>query len=360
MGAEKDAVQIAFERTVASLEAETPTPTTIPAPEPTPTPQNNNEPPATPTEVVTEPTTPAPTPDSGVQIKKIEAPTEPTTPIFDWKAEFKKESGIDFEEAQKIIKAPKEEYTELAKRINAAEKAGKTKEFLRIQSTDWDSEPEERIVKSALKKEYGLSDEDIDQLFQSRYKLDEGEFSPSEVATAKILLKADAAKHRQSLKAEQIAAYEGFKPAEQTAEEKEAQRQNEIERDRLKAEAFDIHSKFNELEVALPDKGVAVTFPITPEQKEQMKPYLDNPAHIFDQFYTKEGKWNNQKWVKFVANMVTQEQALPAMLSKYANSVLDEDVKQRKNFTLDKSGNPVSSAAPASSEDELKKYFAVH
>ena len=54
MGAEKDAVQIAFERTVASLEADTPTPPTIPAPEPTPTPRNSNEPPATPTVVVTE------------------------------------------------------------------------------------------------------------------------------------------------------------------------------------------------------------------------------------------------------------------------------------------------------------------
>lgn len=354
-----DAIETAFLRTAeAQIASETPA---TPAIEPTvvtPTPAAQEATPTpTPTPTPTEVVSPTPI-DSGVNIRKIETPEPTAAPTFDWKAEFKKEAGIDWEEAQKVIKAPKQEFTELAKRLNEAEKLGKTKEFLQMQSTDWDTEPEERIVKASLKKEYGLGDEDINQLFESRYKLNEEEFSPSEVATAKILLKADAAKFRQVLKSEQVAAFEGYKSPEPTAEQKEQQRLADIETQRIKAEAFELHGKLNELEVVLPDKGVAVTFPITTEQKEQMKPYLQDPQLIFNQFYSKEGKWDNQKWVRFVADMVTREQALPAMLSKYANSVLDEDVKQRKNFTLDKDGKQIPAATPEV-DAELKKYFAV-
>lgn len=343
-----DAIQAAFERTVAGMEAENPAPTApivetpiLEAPIVAPIAE------VTPTEVV----------ETGAQVKKIEAAPEAPT-VYDWKAEYEKATGRKFEEDEKVLKAPKEEFTELAKRLNIAEKAGKTKEFLKSQSTDWDSESEERIVKAAMKKEYGLGDEDINQLFASKYKTDEENNTEQEIAIAKILLKADAAKQRQILKSEQVAAFEGFKPQEQTAEQKENERLSIIERERVKAEVFDYHSKLNELEVALPDKGVAVTFPITQEQKKEMIPYLENPNHVFSKFYTKEGKWDSQKWVKFVANVVTQETAIPAMLSKYGNSVLDEDVKQRKNFTLDKTGNPVP-AEVAKAEDELKKYFAV-
>lgn len=292
-------------------------------------------PPATPS-ADTLPATPPPTTPPATP-----TPTKSFEEYIAEKTEGKFKAWEDIDAVIKKASEPKEPEFQNEWLKNAYEytekKGGDLKEFLKIQTTDWDKVEATQLVKDQLAKENPKLDaEKLEKLFNHTYKLSE-DADPSEQEIGKIKITSEAEKIREKLKAEQIQNLEpkGFKErqeAEQKAKD-EAKRIADLkaENQRVweKAVAETIKDpKITHVVKTEDGREVAVEHVLDETETKQMREILNNPNTIFNNYKTEDG---NVDMVRFKRDMFMLKN-MDKMLARAAeNGIADFIKKDLKN-----------------------------
>lgn len=162
-------------------------------------------------EKASETPSPADKPEVATQPQKAEEPQKVQT----WQEVLKsqqpdtvlKELGYD-EKAVEFIKDLKELDPKMLAFLNHWKTNGNVTDYLKELSTDYLKMPAEQVMRNYLKTEYPkASDAQLDILYKNKiveqYKIDPEKYSDDEVEEGRLLLEAEADKHRDSFVAKQ-------------------------------------------------------------------------------------------------------------------------------------------------------------
>lgn len=294
--------------------------------------------------------------------EQVETPSEqPTetpavvteTPTKTWKDEFFENTGLQFsdEVVTKLKSEPKtyEFKSELAKRLEEIVPKGiSEKDFLKIQSVDWDEVTPESGMKSILAEQHkDLTKDEIEILFNRKYKipkpLDPDTHTEDEVAerdydikAAQIQLKSKWAQYREQKKAEQIKFGEPKQPSKEDLDA-EAKRQELANKNyKNTIDAFEKSDAIT-MEVKDGEEVRKLTYKLNADEKAKAKYILERPHERFlELFFDKDGNINSNDFVETVYSIVGGKKLREALARDYAGELMGLDVMQRKNIDFTK------------------------
>ena len=252
------------------------------------------------------------------------AATTPEVKTTTFEEQFKEKFGKTYEEHLaefEEVKKPKPitfKSKKLEKRYDWVEvKGGSEEEFDAIHNTDWDKTADDVVLIANLKKENpSLTNEELTDLLNYKYKTDADKYDEQEVRIANLLKKTEAAKIREGFKATQA---EAQNPAvfQEQENKKEQARQSQENWEKTVNTAL---SSFKEITDNIKTAtGLEVGFKYVPDEKETaaLKELMYHPNTVFKSYLNKEGKVEDmnrfitdmavlKNWKKITQNLVAQ------------------------------------------------------
>ena len=215
----------------------------------------------------------------------------------EYENELKQETALKaVEEAKKTFKPTfKSKFTEGL--VDWEEKGGTREEYLKIHSTDWTKVSHDDLLKLNLKKQYeGLSDEDLDALYQDTYRTDEEkypELTEQQIKIANIKKQTDAEKLRKEFISQQSAATAPASVIEAEKQKADAERKAAEVQAKWEVDVSKSIKDFSALDgKTKTTTGLEVEYKYEPtkEQKSELQAVLKDPNSIFDKYLNKDGK----------------------------------------------------------------------
>lgn len=211
-------------------------------------------------------------------------------------------------------------------------------DWFRYQSINASEMDDVTAVRLQLQTDYpNLSNEEVDLLINSKYKIDEDLYSDDEVKLAKLQLKIDADKAKKEI--DRLRESYKLPILQQNAQE-------EIESpitaewiSLMEAEADNIKELTFELG---PDKEF--DFALTPEYRQQMKQKNARLDEFFDQYVDTKGNWNYE--------LLHAHRALIDNIDEIAKSLYNQGLSDGRRNLVEKAANvDVSGPNPTESNN---------
>lgn len=189
---------------------------------------------------------------------------------------------------------------EIAKFIEFKEKTkGKSfNEFALYQSIDTSEMDNMSAVRLEMQMEYpDLNGQDIQELIDSKYKLDEDEYDESEVKRAKIMLKADGSKAKkklETLRQDFLIPKQEETQATSPQQQTESQEEESVFDDAWKSDMRKTVDGLNALQFKVEGSDDPFNVSISNEMKQQVKSLNESPENFFDRYIDQNDNWNHK------------------------------------------------------------------
>lgn len=269
---------------------------------------------------------------------------------------------------EKIVDKPIEYASEVAKALDDFKrKGGNEKEFLRVQSTNWDEVSAESIIKEQLKAKYPKATQhQIDLQFKKKYDFKEGLSEEEltndikdEVELARLSLESDADEIRATRKAEQIKILD-IQPAQPTAAEIEEERKSLEYKNAWDAKAPITVGNFKELKFSIPYKDEAgnektydLTHDVEAEYKESLIDFVKNPKEIFSLFTDENGLLKQEDLFEAAYYAKNKQKIVAGIANKFAGEVKEAFIKENLKNTNFRTAGSRTNATDVAADDKV-------
>jgi hypothetical protein len=262
--------------------------------------------------------------------------------------------GLDFDsidQLAEILNAPKQS-ADIDERVKAiadfvAETGRDPQDWFTYQSLNPSEMDDLAAVKLQMAVEYpNLSNEEVDLLLGSKYKIDEDLFSDEEIKLSKLQLKIDAQKSRSEI--ERIRdSYKAPVREQQSSPQEEIQ--SPITKDWIKTMSDEVDS-LEALTFELGDSEF--NFGIKPEYRNQLKQKNAKLDEFFDQYVAENGSWNFE--------MLNAHRAVIDNIDEIAKAIYSQGLSDGQRKLVEKTANvDVSGPAPTGNQNTNSVYEQV-
>lgn len=262
--------------------------------------------------------------------------------------------GLDFDsidQLAEILNAPKQS-ADIDERVKAiadfvAETGRDPQDWFTYQSLNPSEMDDLAAVKLQMAVEYpNLSNEEVDLLLGSKYKIDEDLFSDEEIKLSKLQLKIDAQKSRSEI--ERIRdSYKAPVREQQSSPQEEIQ--SPITKDWIKTMSDEVDS-LEALTFELGDSEF--NFGIKPEYRNQLKQKNAKLDEFFDQYVAEDGSWNFE--------MLNAHRAVIDNIDEIAKAIYSQGLSDGQRKLVEKTANvDVSGPAPTGNQNTNSVYEQV-
>jgi len=262
--------------------------------------------------------------------------------------------GLDFDsidQLAEILNAPKQS-ADIDERVKAiadfvAETGRDPQDWFTYQSLNPSEMGDLAAVKLQMAVEYpNLSNEEVDLLLGSKYKIDEDLFSDEEIKLSKLQLKIDAQKSRSEI--ERIRdSYKAPVREQQSSPQEEIQ--SPITKDWIKTMSDEVDS-LEALTFELGDSEF--NFGIKPEYRNQLKQKNAKLDEFFDQYVAEDGSWNFE--------MLNAHRAVIDNIDEIAKAIYSQGLSDGQRKLVEKTANvDVSGPAPTGNQNTNSVYEQV-
>ena len=262
--------------------------------------------------------------------------------------------GLDFDsidQLAEILNAPKQS-ADIDERVKAiadfvAETGRDPQDWFTYQSLNPSEMGDLAAVKLQMAVEYpNLSNEEVDLLLGSKYKIDEDLFSDEEIKLSKLQLKIDAQKSRSEI--ERIRdSYKAPVREQQSSPQEEIQ--SPITKDWIKTMSDEVDS-LEALTFELGDSEF--NFGIKPEYRNQLKQKNAKLDEFFDQYVAEDGSWNFE--------MLNAHRAVIDNIDEIAKAIYSQGLSDGQRKLVEKTANvDVSGPKPTGNQNTNSVYEQV-
>jgi hypothetical protein len=250
-----------------------------------------------------------------------------------------------------LLNAPKQS-ADIDERVKAiadfvAETGRDPQDWFTYQSLNPSEMDDLAAVKLQMAVEYpNLSNEEVDLLLGSKYKIDEDLFSDEEIKLSKLQLKIDAQKSRSEI--ERIRdSYKAPVREQQSSPQEEIQ--SPITKDWIKTMSDEVDS-LEALTFELGDSEF--NFGIRPEYRNQLKQKNAKLDEFFDQYVAEDGSWNFE--------MLNAHRAVIDNIDEIAKAIYSQGLSDGQRKLVEKTANvDVSGPAPTGNQNTNSVYEQV-
>lgn len=262
--------------------------------------------------------------------------------------------GLDLDtidQLSELLNAPKQA-ADIDERVKAiadfvAETGRDPQDWFTYQSLNPSEMDDLAAVKLQMAVEYpNLSNEEIDMLMGSKYKIDEDLYSDDEIKLSKLQLKIDAQKSRSDI--ERIRdSYKAPVREQQSSPQEEIQ--SPITKEWIKTMSDEVDS----LEALTFELGdTEFNFGIKPEYRNQLKQKNAKLDEFFDQYVAEDGSWNFE--------MLNAHRAVLDNIDEIAKAIYSQGLSDGQRKLVEKTANvDVSGPAPTGNNNTNSVYEQV-
>jgi hypothetical protein len=255
------------------------------------------------------------------------------------------------DQLSELLNAPKQT-ADIDERVKAiadfvAETGRDPQDWFTYQSLNPSEMDDLAAVKLQMAVEYpNLSNEEIDMLMGSKYKIDEDLYSDDEIKLSKLQLKIDAQKSRSEI--ERIRdSYKAPVREQQSAPQEEIQ--SPITKEWIKTMSDEVDS-LEALTFELGDSEF--NFGIRPEYRNQLKQKNTKLDEFFDQYVAEDGSWNFE--------MLNAHRAVIDNIDEIAKAIYSQGLSDGQRKLVEKTANvDVSGPAPTGNTNTNSVYEQV-
>lgn len=255
------------------------------------------------------------------------------------------------DQLSEILNAPKQT-ADIDERVKAiadfvAETGRDPQDWFTYQSLNPSEMDDLAAVKLQMAVEYpNLSNEEIDMLMGSKYKIDEDLYSDDEIKLSKLQLKIDAQKSRSDI--ERIRdSYKAPVREQQSSQQEEVQ--SPITKEWIKTMSDEVDS-LEALTFELGDSEF--NFGIKPEYRNQLKQKNAKLDEFFDQYVDQNGSWNFE--------MLNAHRALIDNIDEIAKSIYNQGLSDGQRKLVEKTANvDISGPKPTGNSNTNSVYEQV-
>jgi uncharacterized protein (DUF2164 family) len=228
-----------------------------------------------------------------------------------------------------ILNAPKQT-ADIDERVKAiadfvSETGRDPQDWFTYQSLNPSEMDDLAAVKLQMAVEYpNLSNEEVDMLVGSKYKIDEDLYSDDEIKLSKLQLKIDAQKSRTDI--ERIR--DSYKAPVKAQETQQQEVQSPITKEWIKTMSDEVDS----LEALTFELGdTEFNFGIKPEYRNQLKQKNSKLDEFFDQYVDQSGNWNFE--------MLNAHRAVLDNIDEIAKSIYNQGLSDGQRKLVEKTAN---------------------
>lgn len=262
--------------------------------------------------------------------------------------------GLDLDtidQLSELLNAPKQA-ADIDERVKAiadfvAETGRDPQDWFTYQSLNPSEMDDLAAVKLQMAVEYpNLSNEEIDMLMGSKYKIDEDLYSDDEIKLSKLQLKIDAQKSRSEI--ERIRdSYKAPVREQQSSPQEEIQ--SPITKEWIKTMSDEVDS----LEALTFELGdTEFNFGIKPEYRNQLKQKNAKLDEFFDQYVADDGSWNFE--------MLNAHRAVLDNIDEIAKAIYSQGLSDGQRKLVEKTANvDVSGPKPTGNSNTNSVYEQV-
>lgn len=262
--------------------------------------------------------------------------------------------GLDLDtidQLSELLNAPKQA-ADIDERVKAiadfvAETGRDPQDWFTYQSLNPSEMDDLAAVKLQMAVEYpNLSNEEIDMLMGSKYKIDEDLYSDDEIKLSKLQLKIDAQKSRSDI--ERIRdSYKAPVREQQSSPQEEIQ--SPITKEWIKTMSDEVDS----LEALTFELGdTEFNFGIKPEYRNQLKQKNAKLDEFFDQYVADDGSWNFE--------MLNAHRAVLDNIDEIAKAIYSQGLSDGQRKLVEKTANvDVSGPKPTGNSNTNSVYEQV-
>lgn len=255
------------------------------------------------------------------------------------------------DQLSELLNAPKQT-ADIDERVKAiadfvAETGRDPQDWFTYQSLNPSEMDDLAAVKLQMAVEYpNLSNEEIDMLMGSKYKIDEDLYSDDEIKLSKLQLKIDAQKSRSEI--ERIRdSYKAPVREQQSAPQEEIQ--SPITKEWIKTMSDEVDS-LEALTFELGDSEF--NFGIKQEYRNQLKQKNAKLDEFFDQYVAEDGSWNFE--------MLNAHRAVLDNIDEIAKAIYSQGLSDGQRKLVEKTANvDVSGPAPTGNTNTNSVYEQV-
>ena len=255
------------------------------------------------------------------------------------------------DQLSELLNAPKQT-ADIDERVKAiadfvAETGRDPQDWFTYQSLNPSEMDDLAAVKLQMAVEYpNLSNEEIDMLMGSKYKIDEDLYSDDEIKLSKLQLKIDAQKSRSEI--ERIRdSYKAPVREQQSAPQEEIQ--SPITKEWIKTMSDEVDS-LEALTFELGDSEF--NFGIKQEYRNQLKQKNAKLDEFFDQYVAEDGSWNFE--------MLNAHRAVIDNIDEIAKAIYSQGLSDGQRKLVEKTANvDVSGPAPTGNTNTNSVYEQV-
>ena len=255
------------------------------------------------------------------------------------------------DQLSELLNAPKQA-ADIDERVKAiadfvAETGRDPQDWFTYQSLNPSEMDDLAAVKLQMAVEYpNLSNEEIDMLMGSKYKIDEDLYSDDEIKLSKLQLKIDAQKSRSDI--ERIRdSYKAPVREQQSSPQEEIQ--SPITKEWIKTMSDEVDS----LEALTFELGdTEFNFGIKPEYRNQLKQKNAKLDEFFDQYVAEDGSWNFE--------MLNAHRAVLDNIDEIAKAIYSQGLSDGQRKLVEKTANvDVSGPKPTGNSNTNSVYEQV-
>ena len=262
---------------------------------------------------------------------------EPNVPEKGFIKYMNEKFGTEFssvEDAKKAL-SPKElnfANDQIAQMNKFVSETGRTVvDYLKTQTVDYNKMSNEDVMRISMKQQNpDLTNDEVNLLVTSKYKLGDGNGSETEKKLAQIELKRDVTNARKDL----IKMQEQYRmPQENKGMSKEEA--NKIREDwvsNMKNQVNDVES----LSFEINDKGEVFDFQLTDQHKDNLVKSNSNLNNFFDRYVDKTGDWNFDRLNIDMFVLDNFQDIIRSVASQYRSKGTEQVIRDIKNPSFNK------------------------
>ena len=199
-------------------------------------------------------------------------------------------------------------------------------DYLKTQTVDYNKMSNEDVMRISMKQENpDLTNDEVNLLVTSKYKLGDGNGSETEKKLAQIELKRDVANARKDL----VKMQEQYRMPQENKgmSNEEANELRESWVNNMKNEVNDVES----LSFEINDRGEVFDFQLTDQHKDNLVKSNSNLNNFFDRYVDKTGDWNFDKLNIDMFVLDNFQDIIRSVASQYRSKGTEQVVRDIKN-----------------------------
>ena len=216
---------------------------------------------------------------------------------------------------------------------------GDMMDFLTTQLTDYSEMSDVDVIKAQMKlTEKELTSEEINLLFEDSYKLDETQWSETEIKLAKIKLKRDANKARTDL----IDFQKQNSIPKSKAQEAENKAKIEAAQKEWVKQVENSLRNFKNIKVDIGDKGEKFTYSVSDDTIKSVRKTNKNLQKFWDRYINEDGTQDVNKLTRDMAILNDFDNIVRSVYAQARSNGKEDVVKDLKNPSYTPESKPTA------------------